>query len=148
AQANPWSLTQRLEGSYPEIRYMASGNYEYINNIGLKQHLTGGYGTQDKAIKDPEGKAETHRSVNSFAPKFLTQADLLSSLGPQLSARSDTFVIRTYGETRNPATAALEGRAWCEAVVQRLPDYVDSAGNNAWDAPASLNATNRAFGRH
>ena len=25
----------------------------------------------------------------------------------------------------NPATSATEGRAWCEAIVQRVPDYFD-----------------------
>jgi hypothetical protein len=34
-------------------------------------------------------------------------------------------VIRSYGETVNPATGATEGRAWCEATVQRLPEYFD-----------------------
>src|SRR5690606_12898031 len=34
----------------------------------------------------------------AFAPGYLTQADLLSALGPVLSARSDTFRIRTYGD--------------------------------------------------
>jgi len=53
------------------------------------------------------------------------QGDVLQSIGSVLTARSDTFVIRTYGEVLNPldSTAAPISRAWCEAVVQRLPDY-------------------------
>ena len=35
--------------------------------------------------------------------------------------RSDTFVIRAYGE------AADGSRAWCEAVVQRVSEPVSSA---------------------
>lgn len=36
-----------------------------------------------------------------------------------LTVRGDTFRIRSYGEARNPATGAVEAKAWCEAVVQR-----------------------------
>jgi hypothetical protein len=80
-------------------------------------------------------------------PKFLTQADLLSLLGPALTVRGDTFAIRTYGEVRNPTTANIEARAWCEAIVQRLPDYVVS-GDSSETAPSALTqAANRTFGR-
>lgn len=65
----------------------------------------------------------------AFAPGFLTQADLLNSIGPALTVRSDTFVIRAYGDVQNPATSTIEGKAWCEAVVQRFPDYIDSSVN-------------------
>ena len=81
----------------------------------------------------------------AFAPQYLTQADLLSTLGPQLSARSDTFTVRTYGEVLNPVTQAQEGRAWCEAVVQRVPDYVDSTQNP--DPTAKPTGSNATWGR-
>ena len=63
--------------------------------------------------------------TTSTAQGFLLQADILQQIGPFLSARSDTFVIRTFGESINPITGESAGKAWCEAVVQRLPDYVD-----------------------
>ena len=81
----------------------------------------------------------------AFAPGFLTQADLLSSLGPVLMARSDTFRIRTYGETVNSATGLVEAKAWCEAVVQRTPDYVESTVD-AWAIPAA-GTPSATFGR-
>lgn len=80
------------------------------------------------------------------APGFLTQADVLQKIGPVLSARSDTFVVRTYGDATNPVTGEVDGRAWCEAVVQRLPEFVDPA-QAPETATASLNPTNRDFGR-
>lgn len=80
------------------------------------------------------------------APTVLSQADVLQVIGPILSARSDTFRIRTYGEMVNPVTNETEGRAWCEAIVQRLPDFVDSAANEAWDTPAA-GSVNQRFGR-
>ena len=59
------------------------------------------------------------------APGYLTQADLLQVIGPVLSARSDTFLIRSYGEAVNNA-GQVTARAWCEAVVQRTPEPLAS----------------------
>ncbi|MDF3056325.1 MAG: hypothetical protein K0R17_540 [Rariglobus sp.] len=89
---------------------------------------------------------------SAFAPKFITQGDVLSTIGAGLSARSDTFIIRTYGDTMNPVTGDINGRAWCEAVVQRLPEYVapSIAPETRLDdsLPSSLaKTTNQAFGR-
>jgi hypothetical protein len=39
----------------------------------------------------------------------------------------------------------MESRAWCEAVVQRVPDYVDPA--DPPEAVAGLTETNATFGR-
>jgi len=91
----------------------------------------------------------------AFAPQFLTQADVLSAIGSGLSARSDTFVIRTYGEVVSPVDSTeITGRAWCEATVQRLPDYVNVAtassalGDPPETATAALqNTDNQKFGR-
>lgn len=78
--------------------------------------------------------------------KVMTQADLLTTLGPVLSARSDTFVIRCYGEAVNPA-GVRTSKAWCEAVIQRTPDYVDSA-DKATVPPGKLTReVNKTFGR-
>lgn len=54
-------------------------------------------------------------------PDQLLQADILAALGPGLAARSDTFVIRAYGDDGEMTNA---GRAWCEVTVQRLPEWV------------------------
>ncbi len=92
-------------------------------------------------------------SKSTGIPGWLTQADILQSLGPVLAARSDTFVIRTYGESRNPldttTTGAPLARAWCEAVVQRLPEYVDSTdiAEKGNENPDRLATENQAFGR-
>lgn len=87
----------------------------------------------------------TNASIE-FSSQFLTQGDIMTALAPVLFPRSDTFVIRTYGEAVNPATGVTEGRAWCEAMVQRVPDYFDPT-DDAAVAPADLNATNQTYGR-
>lgn len=63
-------------------------------------------------------------TTGAGAPGEITQGDVLSVIGSFVNVRSDTFRIRSYGEaldTKGNVTA----RAWCEAVVQRLPDYLN-----------------------
>jgi hypothetical protein len=57
-------------------------------------------------------------------PDMLLQSDILAAIGPHLSARSDTFVIRAYGESRGAI-------AWCEITVQRTPDWVRPQAEDA-----------------
>ena len=83
-----------------------------------------------------------------FSSQYLTQADIMTALAPVLFARSDTFVIRAYGESLNPVTASIEGRAWCEATVQRLPDYMEATVDAPEVAPAALTSQiNQQLGR-
>jgi hypothetical protein len=81
------------------------------------------------------------------APACVTQADLLGPIAPVLNVRSDTFLVRGYGE----ATAddgSVTARAWCEAVVQRLPDYLDAGTDPAETVVTALRSqVNRSFGR-
>ena len=109
-----------------------------------REHAAGGVISGNSGSNSgPLSPYEAYRAPFAMAPKMLTQADLLSTLGPALSARSDTFTIRTYGEKLNPITKEIDSRAWCEAVVQRTPDYLDDT-QAATDSPAGLNLL---FGR-
>jgi len=64
------------------------------------------------------------------SPRFLNQGTLLNSLAPFLSTRSDTFLIRAYGDSRNRSDGNdIVARAYCEAVVQRLPEKHSSDGD-------------------
>ena len=69
--------------------------------------------------------------------------------------RGDTFVIRTYGEAQD-ANGKVIARAYAEAVVQRVPEYVDpvdrpsvNAYNITLPAPvtSTASAANKTFGR-
>jgi hypothetical protein len=78
-------------------------------------------------------------------PGYLTQADVLQSLAPVITCRSDTFTVRGYGEARNPAGKVIVS-CCCEAVVQRVPDFV-APMDAASAAISTLSPVNQSFGR-
>jgi hypothetical protein len=79
------------------------------------------------------------------APGYVKQGDLLTSLAPLVAVRGDTFIIRGYGEARDATGKNVLARAWCEAVVQRVPDYLDPADEAYAAEPKS--AINLTMGR-
>jgi hypothetical protein len=81
------------------------------------------------------------------APTVITQGDLMQGLASIATVRGDTFKIRAYGEALESNGTTVLARSWCEAVVQRTPDFVDPA-----DAPETTIANltspaNQTFGR-
>jgi len=64
------------------------------------------------------------------AATYLTQADVLQTIGPGISVRADTCAIRTYSEAMSEGK--IKSRVWCEVIVQRLPDPIrpDFSGIN------------------
>ena len=105
----------------------------------------------DHLFETPEG------SRFAGIPGYVIQSDLLKPIANTLGVRDDTFRIRGYGEVRDGAGEVV-ARAWCEAIVQRTPEYLDPA--NELEAPvrrmnhdgtfeenASLTYLNRHFGR-
>ncbi|WP_269537778.1 hypothetical protein [Cerasicoccus fimbriatus] len=90
-------------------------------------------------------------------PGYLLQNDILRVLGPQMRVRGDTFSIRSYGEAKDPLTGNLISKAMCEAVIQRLPQYVNHGENADQNLPAdivtghetriALSEINETFGR-
>jgi type II secretory pathway pseudopilin PulG len=87
----------------------------------------------------PPGKA-------AFSGGFVSQGDVLAKVGHVLTARGDTFVVRAYGDASEGGNVIA--RAWCEAVVQRLPEYVDSHSDQPETAPKNLQSeVNKALGR-
>ncbi len=115
----------------------------------------------------PPGTGVT-MSRDTGIPGWLTQADILQAIGPNLSARSDTFVIRAYGDAidlvnftgdqSSVKPTDIQARAWCEAVVQRFPDYLDPSdpasvhpsGTNSLplsDGGVPIKLINQVYGR-
>jgi len=89
---------------------------------------------------------EAERGAAAYGiPGYVKQADILTPIAPLLSARSDTFVIRSYGERTNAAGTVVIARACCEAVVQRNAGYVDPADEMTVSPPTG--PANQTFGR-
>ena len=80
------------------------------------------------------------------APSVLTQGDLMMALAPVITVRGDTFRIRAYGESRDAANR-VTASAWCEAVVQRVPDYLDSSDEPELTQDQLRSEANQQFGR-
>ena len=78
------------------------------------------------------------------SPGWLMQADILDPLGPSIVARGDTFRIRGYGESRD-AKGVVAASAMCEAVVQRVPSYMDATESAELAVPKKT--LNVRFGR-
>jgi hypothetical protein len=121
-------LNSGLKYEYPLDNSKSLPDYKHPDNISDATRM-------EQTLK-PDCKAWG-------APAYLTQADVLQALGPVLSARSDSFVIRTYGDAVD-ATGKITARAWCEAVVQRTPEPLvpDETGINS-----KLNGKDGDFGR-
>ena len=93
---------------------------------GLDQQLPLGDWTSSGA--GPKGdylhpKAAEGSSTFGF-PGWPRQADVLDRLSPVISVRDETFVVRAMGTS--PLVNGSTAKVWCEAVYQRIPDYVDA----------------------
>lgn len=115
-----------------------------------KSDLNGAIGAVGiDVVAGSAGFADSEAAVGNTtdgSPSAINQADILTPLAPFISVRSDTFRIRAYGESRGANGQVV--KAWCEAVVQRMPDYIDSttpASTPLTDLPSD--GVNARFGR-
>jgi hypothetical protein len=104
----------------------------------LEEFINGGVISNAIAAANLNGALN---AKNRFSPGALTQGDVINALAPLITPRSDTFIIRTYGDAQNPVTGTIESRTWCEALVQRLPDLADNASAPLADVIAPNAAT-------
>ena len=112
------------------------------------------YGTVASIYADTEMLSDSalvpEQGFRSTAiPGWVTQADVLQVIGGAITARSDTFRIRAFGEALDASGKSI-AKAYCEAVVQRTPDYVDPSNPpTARDSAGSpLTNINKVHGRH
>lgn len=152
-------LQVRLRGPFLSLS-------DFINRRVSTDVKVAASGTIQSALDSPnvpinQGFRSANRSVQSTAnyafpqaeqgiaaqgaPGVVKQADILTPIAPYLSARSDSFLIRAAGQ-KTDANGIVVARAHCEAVVQRVADFVDPR-NVPTVALASLNPLNRFFGR-
>lgn len=79
-------------------------------------------------------------------PGYVMQSDVLASFANQLTPRGDTFRLRGYGAATD-AGGKVIAEAWCEALVQRLPEYVDPEDLTDTARGDLKQPLNRVFGR-
>lgn len=77
---------------------------------------------------------------------YVDQSEILQNIGNQLTVRGDTFVIRAYGDALDQ-DGNVQARAWCEAEVQRTPEYLDASDEPHEDMDKPLSSVNQRFGR-
>ncbi|MFD0892341.1 hypothetical protein KBB96_13005 [Luteolibacter ambystomatis] len=140
----PASANSALKEDSESNTLEATGRYGAldgaIRRANLNKNLQAG-GTSDLASCEqafngddltkgyiPYGAQPDYKTIG--LPGYLTQGDILSVLAPTLTARGDTFLVRSYGEARDK-DGKVTASAWCEAVVQRTPDYMDSRNESA-----------------
>ena len=70
----------------------------------------------------------------------------MNALGNAATVRSNTFTIRSYGESVDNK-GRVQARAWCEAVVQRIPEYLDKADEPHINTVDLGSEANKNFGR-
>jgi hypothetical protein len=136
---------------------------EFVNRQVTRDRSTGLSGAIQAAIDktsinndasqdrfDPSGYPNPENLPNpdtgTNLPGWLNQADVLTPLAPFLTVRSDTFVIRSLGEARDGA-GNVAARVRLEAVVQRVPEFVDPADQPEVGLDELKSETNQGFGR-
>lgn len=125
-----------------KLRGSREGPFRSLEDFLAPQDAFGGESLLESALRS---SAFHSSSTVPRSTAALSQADIMNSLAPIANVRSDTFVIRAFGEAINPATKGTLARAWCEAVVQRVPDPVEFSGTR----PSTQEAANPPgpFGR-
>lgn len=130
-----------------QVEHQRKGALQSALDRTLNANLPSSIG---KASSTPPGsqfsQVVTNETTATGHAGHLLQGDLLQALAPILQVRSDTFKIRTCGETLD-ANGKVIARAWCEAVVQRRADYLDTRDLSHL-APTDLTQEiNRRYGR-
>lgn len=127
--------------------------YSMSANLEKQVHYGSNYPELTFPVKNGDRRFGPKPDHNHWAdsklvgiPSYLTQADMLQKFGSVLSARSDTFVIRSYGESLDNQ-GNIVARAWCEAIVQRTPTPLLADDENLDPEPDITIHPEAAFGR-
>lgn len=148
-------VNRRLDSSEPDLS--AKGALQAaLDDPGVS--INSGFRRSDRrfsnseiSMMSPDFREAAEGPVAYGSAAYVDQADILRNFAAQLTPRGDTFVVRAYGDALD-ANGNVEARAWCEAVVQRLPDYVEPDNGTTGDQPETkyadlTSASNRNFGR-
>lgn len=144
--------------SSPLIAAPTFGNAQAIANTSLPGAIPYVSTPGNAMASDPRVSPSTNRNhALRAAPTSLTQADILAAVGSSLATRSDTFVIRCFGDAADPLDPSKTlASCWIEAVVQRIPEFCDpsqppetevSSPSDGQRHNPLLNTVNQTLGR-
>jgi len=142
------ALAGTIQAALDQLAKLAGDDNPYRVLQALSGEVTGAQDFGSVESADYQFPEAALGSTAFGVPGWIRQADILRSLAPVISVRDDSFVIRAYGDSRNPA-GEIVARAWCEMTVQRKAEYVDPADDpTVLPAEQSLDsAVNHRFGR-
>jgi hypothetical protein len=105
-------------------RNFTDKNSDGAGVYGVLNKATNPYAKRFPNIASMSEKNDDNRVTAGLgAPKVITQLDVLNTVGPNLTARSDTFTVRAYGEALDNVGNTI-GRAWVEVIVQRSTQFM------------------------
>lgn len=164
-----------LNARWPEVT--AAAPRLYVSGIGSAQLVPGSFNANSRSLRAWSSYLDTltmtTSSANAFAAirdasrPFRSLADfnsklavatgvgagnaavIVDGLSPILGVRGDTFLVRAYGESLNPALDPsdpnyVSASAYCEALVQRTPTQAGASGYRyivtyfRWLAPSDI----------
>ncbi len=145
----PFGLSGVLQSAIDRGTSGAGFNQPLLDQEGVPAHVTvahdvpGLFLLTDRYFINYPSPGHFRNNSAAGISQYISQADILSVIGSQLTVRSDTFVIRAHGSVGEQAAVA-----WCEAVVQRLPDYINPEADAPHVQPAQLgDPANQTYGR-
>lgn len=109
----PYSNSGTLQGAIEQT------NINHSRLTANNEFSTAAYNSDGNSYTDT---SYTMNAAN-VSPLSLTQGDILQAIAPAISARSDTFMIRSYGETID--INGNVSKAWCEGVFQRTTEKIN-----------------------
>jgi hypothetical protein len=154
---NPGDLTRigclqmAIDKTSPDINQQVKAAGRTVNASGSGTQLNDGTNGRIPDVIPGNMLDGAGNALNSALgmPGYLMQQDLVQAFSPAMTVRSDTFKIRAYGESVNSA-GVVQAKAWAEAVVQRVPEFVDAAADPLPETYPLANLTspiNQSMGR-
>ncbi len=146
-------INRRLDGSNQELALKGALQAALDDdNVSINS----AFRTAERSFDDG-GSTETAGMTTAFAralegpiaygsTPYIDQADILRHMASTLTPRGDTFVIRTYGDSLDK-NGNVTARAWCEAVVQRTPEYIDERDDAHLKTSDLTSEANKVYGR-
>ena len=81
-------------------------------------------GSEKSILETALDSWQQNTGIDMHSASYLSQADIMASLGSHLICRNDTFKIIATGQIKNTNTEKEISEAKCEAIIQRIPTEI------------------------